>query len=60
MTTVTGQASMVTVRWIKSQQLGDSVGAGLMDRGANRHLHGFQIQLAGAVPISKDSLELKL
>jgi hypothetical protein len=60
MTTVTGQASMVTVRWIKSQQLSDGIGTGLMDRGANRHLHGLQIQLAGAVPIGKDSLKLML
>jgi hypothetical protein len=29
-----------------------------MERGANGHLHGFQIQLTGAVPIGKDSLEL--
>jgi hypothetical protein len=51
---------MVTVRWIKSQQLGDSIGTGLMDRGANGHLYGLQIQLTGAVPIGKDSLELML
>ena len=60
MATVTRQASMVTVRWIKSQQLGDSIGTGLMDRGANGHLYGLQIQLTGAVPIGKDSLELML
>jgi hypothetical protein len=51
---------MVTVRWIKSQQLGDSIGTGLMDRGTNGHLYGLQIQLTGAVPIGKDSLELML
>jgi hypothetical protein len=51
---------MVTVRWIKLQQLGDSVGAGLMDRGTNRHLHSLQIQVTGAAPIGKDSLELML
>jgi hypothetical protein len=51
---------MITVRRIKSQQLGDRISTGLMDRGANRRLHGFQIQLAGAVPIGKDSLELML
>jgi hypothetical protein len=31
-----------------------------MDGGANRHLYRFQIQLAGAAPVGKDSLELKL
>jgi len=51
---------MVIVGRIKSQSLGDGIGAGLMDRGANRHLHGLQIQLAGASPIGKDSLELLL
>ena len=60
MTAVAGQASMVTVRWLKSQQLGDGIGAGLMDRGSNRCLHGLQIQPAGAMPIGKDSLELVL
>jgi hypothetical protein len=54
MATFTGPASMTIVRWIKSQQLGDGIGAGLMHRGANRHLHGLQIQLAGAVPIGQD------
>lgn len=51
---------MVIVRWIKSQQFGHGIGAGLMDRRANRHLHGLQIQLAGAMLIGKDSLELML
>jgi len=60
MTTGAGQASMITVRWIKSQQFGDRIGTGLMHRGANRHLHRLQIHLAGAVPIGKDSLELML
>lgn len=58
MTTITGQASMVSVRGIKSQQLGDRIGTGLMDRGANRHLHSLQIQLAGAMAIGKDSVKL--
>jgi hypothetical protein len=49
---------MVTVRWVQSQQLGDRIGAGLMDRGANRHLNGLQIQLPSATAIGKDSLKL--
>jgi hypothetical protein len=60
MTTFAGHASMLSVRRIKSQKLGDGIGAGLMNRGANRHLHGLQIQLACAAPIGKDSLQLML
>jgi hypothetical protein len=60
MAAITRQASMLIVGRLKSQQLGDGIGTGLMDRGTNRHLHSLQIQVAGAVPIGKDSLELML
>jgi hypothetical protein len=49
---------MVGARRIKSQQLADRIGTGLVDCGANRHLHSLQIQLAGAVPVGNDSLQL--
>ena len=51
---------MLTVGRIKSQQLADRVSTGLVDCGANCHLHCFQIQLAGAMTITEDSLELVL
>jgi hypothetical protein len=42
------------------QQLGDRVGSALMDSRANRHLHGFQIQLAALASVVEDPLELLL
>jgi len=49
---------MVTPRRMTSQQFPDGGRTRLMDSGANRQLHGFQIQKAGSVPIRKDLLEL--
>ncbi|MDQ6705726.1 MAG: hypothetical protein M3Z85_07160 [Acidobacteriota bacterium] len=49
---------MVVIRWQKAQQFGNSVSTGLMDRGANRHLRGLQIQLAGFVPVGEYPLQL--
>ena len=54
----TGNGSMVTLRRMTSRQFLDGGRTRLMDSGANRHLHGFQIQKAGSVPIRKDLLEL--
>jgi len=60
MTTGTRNGSVVGVRRLKSQEFGESGGASLMDRGANRYLHGLQIQLAGPMPVGEDALELQL
>jgi hypothetical protein len=51
---------MIRVRRVKSQQLSESGRTSLMDGRANRHLHGFQIQLAGFAPVGEDPLELLL
>jgi hypothetical protein len=51
---------MILIRWWKAQQLCNSVGASLMDRGANCHLDGLQIQLTGLAPVGEDALELLL
>ena len=54
------EGSMITVGWIEAQQLCDGRGAGLMHGGADGHFHGFQIQVAGFVPIGEDALKLML
>jgi len=51
---------MVGVRRVKAQQFGESGRASLMDGGANRHLHGLDIQFAGSAPVGEDPLELML
>ena len=58
MTTSTRNASMSIVRWWKAQQLGYRIRAGLVDGGANRHLHGREIQVAGLVLVGEDPLKL--
>jgi hypothetical protein len=40
------------------QQLRDRIGSALMHRGANRHLHGFQIQLTALAAVMENPLEL--
>ncbi|MBI4905327.1 MAG: hypothetical protein HY820_16960 [Acidobacteria bacterium] len=52
--------SMLTVRLIEAQQLGDRSRARLMYGGADGHFHGFQIQAAGSVPVGEDALKLML
>jgi hypothetical protein len=51
---------MVVIRWAKAQQFGKGVRARLMDRGANRHLRGLEIQLAGFVAVGENPLHLLL
>jgi hypothetical protein len=50
---------MLVIWYAKAQQLGNGVGAGLMDGRANRHLRRFEIQATGVAPVGKDSLQLK-
>jgi len=45
--------AVAVIRWCKTQQFGNGVRARLMDGGANRHLCGLQIQLAGFVAVGE-------
>ena len=58
--TTTGNHPLLLVRRLPPQQFCDCVSSGLMDGGANRHLHGFQVQLATLVALVEDPLELLL
>jgi hypothetical protein len=49
---------MVVIRRGKTQQLGNGVGARLMDRRADRDFRGLQIQLAGSAPVGENPLQL--
>jgi hypothetical protein len=49
---------MIRLRWWKAQQLGNRIRACLVNGGANGHLHGLQIQLAGLAAVGKDPLQL--
>jgi hypothetical protein len=51
---------MVVIGRRKTQQFGNGVRACLMDRGADRHFRGLQIQLAGSVPVGENPLQLPL
>jgi hypothetical protein len=50
--------AMVVIRWCKAQQFGNGVRARLMDCGANRHLGGLEIQLAGFAAVGENPLQL--
>jgi hypothetical protein len=49
---------MVVTRRRKAQQFGNGVRARLMDGGANRHLRGLKVQLAGLAPVGENPLQL--
>jgi hypothetical protein len=49
---------MIVIRRGKAQQFGNGVSAGVMERGADRHLRSLKIQLAGLVPVGENSLQL--
>jgi hypothetical protein len=56
MTASASKTALVLIRGCKAQQFGNGIRARLMDRGANRHLGGLQIQLAGFVAVGENPL----
>jgi hypothetical protein len=49
---------MAVIRRGKTQQFGNGIRASLMDRGADGHFRGLQIQLAGSVAVGENPLHL--